>query len=261
MARIRPATSKPRTAAKKSAGRAAPVEAPDVGSILAGLKRRADPRLARQMVGRFGIAGPTAATAFGLRVGELRAIAKTLRSRGRTPADARRNHTLSDSLWATGQYEARLLAAFVGEPALLTVRQMDRWARDFDNWAVCDTACFCLFDRAPGDLAWGRVRAWAAARPEFVKRAAFALLASLALHDKASGDAPFERCFPMIRRHACDGRNFVKKAVNWALRAIGKRNPALRASAVSLARELAESKESSERWVGRDALRELLRRD
>ncbi|MBL8990258.1 MAG: DNA alkylation repair protein [Phycisphaerae bacterium] len=224
------------------------------------MKRRADPRIARQMVERFGIDGPTAATAFGLRVGDLRSTARSLRSRGRTPADAQRNHALAEALWATGQYEARLMAAFIGEPSRLTVRQMDRWARGFDNWAVCDTACFCLFDRAPGDLAWGRVRAWAAARPEFVKRAGFAVLASLTLHDKTSGDAPFERCLPLIRRHACDGRNFVKKAVNWALRAIGKRNKTLRARAIALAEDLAASTDPAARWVARDALRELRRR-
>src|SRR3989442_8696835 len=112
-----------------------------------------------------------------------------------------------------------MLACFVDEPESVTPAQMDRWSRDFDNWAICDTACFHLFDRTPH--AWRKVDAWAGRRDEFVKRAGFALLASLALHDKSTGDAPFLKGLAMIEREADDDRNFVKKAANWALRAIG----------------------------------------
>ena len=132
---------------------------------------------------------------------------------------------------------------------------MDRWAKDFDNWGVCDTLCFCLFDRTPH--AWRKVAQWAGRRDEFVKRAAFALLASLALHDKATGDPPFLATLPLIERAAADQRSFVKKGVSWALRSIGRRSPALRAASVDLARRLAASEQPAERWVGRDAVREL----
>ena len=151
--------------------------------------------------------------------------------------------------------DIRVLTSFVDEPARVTPAQMDRWCRDFDNWAVCDALCFHLFDRTP--LAWQKIAKWCDRRDEFVRRAAFALLASLAVHDKRAADAPFIESLALIERAATDERNFVKKAVNWALRAIGKRNHALNAAAVTLARRLTESPQSAARWVGKDALREL----
>jgi 3-methyladenine DNA glycosylase AlkD len=132
---------------------------------------------------------------------------------------------------------------------------MERWCCDFDNWAVCDTLCFHLFDRTPH--AFEKAAAWAERREEFVKRAAFALLASLALHDKASEDAPFSACLPLVEQGAKDARNFVKKGVSWALRAIGGRSVALHASSLALARRLAASTEPAARWVGKDAQKEL----
>ena len=132
---------------------------------------------------------------------------------------------------------------------------MDRWCRDFDNWAICDTLCFALWDRTPH--AWDKVTKWSTRRAEFEKRAAFALLASLALHDKTSPNASFLAGLRLIERAASDERNFVKKGVNWALRGIGRRNAVLHAAAVKLARRLAESPEAAPRWVGKDALREL----
>jgi 3-methyladenine DNA glycosylase AlkD len=134
---------------------------------------------------------------------------------------------------------------------------MDRWARDFDNWAICDTLCFHLFDRTPH--AWKKVEQWSRHREEFVKRAAFALLASVALHDKNAPDAPFTRSLRLVEQAATDDRNFVKKAVSWALRSIGRRNRVLHAPAVDAARRLSESAEPAARWVGKDALRELTR--
>jgi 3-methyladenine DNA glycosylase AlkD len=132
---------------------------------------------------------------------------------------------------------------------------MDAWAADFENWAICDTVCMHLFDRTPH--AWGKVRAWSRRRDEFVKRASFALLASLALHDKKSSDAGFVRALPLIERAATDDRNFVRKAVNWALRSIGNRNKALNAAAIEVAERLAASDDRTARWVGKDALRGL----
>ena len=183
--------------------------------------------------------------ALGVSVADIRALAKQIG----------RSHELAVELWKTGVYEARMLTAFIDEPARVTPAQMDRWCRDFDNWGICDTLCFHLFDRTPH--AWNKIEKWAGRREEFVKRAAFALLASVALHDKKAADAPFLRSLPLIEQAATDERNFVKKGVSWALRGIGKRNAALKAAATALARRLALSPQAAARWVGKDALRDL----
>jgi 3-methyladenine DNA glycosylase AlkD len=148
-----------------------------------------------------------------------------------------------------------MLTAFIAEPARVTPSQMDRWCRDFDNWAICDTLCFHLFDRTPH--AFTRVEQWSDRRAEFEKRAAFALLASLAGHDKTAGDEPFLATLPLIERAATDGRNFVKKGVSWALRGIGERNRTLNVAAVEVAQRLAVSSDAAARWIGKDALREI----
>jgi 3-methyladenine DNA glycosylase AlkD len=166
-----------------------------------------------------------------------------------------RDHTLAEALWQSGWYEARLLATLIDDPAQVTAAQMERWCRDFDNWGICDTACFALFDRTPH--AWSKVRQWSRRREEFVRRSAFALLWGLTVHDKTSGDAPFLRALPLVERAATDERHWVKKAVNMALRAVGKRSAPLNAAAVAVARRLAESPQLGPRWVGKDALREL----
>lgn len=183
--------------------------------------------------------------AFGVTVGALRAYAKKLG----------RDHELAQALWAEGHYESRMLACFLDDPSLVTPAQMNAWCRDFDNWAVCDTAAFHLFDRTPH--CWKMVAAWAPRREEFVRRAAFALLASLALHDREADDALFLRLLPSVERAAPDERNFVKKGVSWALRSIGRRNAALHAPCVALSERLAASTQPGARWVGKDALREL----
>lgn len=211
------------------------------GEAIRWLERRGT-RRNRDGMARYGI---VAAKVFGVSVAEIKQLGKRLG----------RDHDLALALWETGWYEARMLAAFVDEPARVTSAQMDRWARDFDNWAVCDHQCFHLFDRTPH--AWRKVERWSGRREEFVKRAAFALLASLALHDKGSDDAPFLRFLALVERAAADDRNYVSKGVSWALRAVGRRSPALNAAAVDLARRLAGSSERSARWVGKDALREL----
>lgn len=214
---------------------------------------------------RFGITGEIASRAFGIPVGDIRELAKQLKGKGKAARDPERRagrHARALELWNTGIYEAQLLAAFIDDPALVTPAQMDAWAKTFDNWATCDTACFHLFDKpplceAPARLAYRKVEQWAARKEEFVRRAGFALLASLALHDKKSEDAVFVEFFPLISRHAHDPRNFVKKAVSWALRGIGKRNPALRRAATKLAQSMAESTDAPTRWIGKDALRDL----
>ncbi len=165
------------------------------------------------------------------------------------------NHELAAALWGTGIYEARMLAAFVEDPALVTSAQMDRWCKDFDNWAICDTVCFHLFDRT--SHAWTKVAKWSTRKPEFEKRAAFALLWGLTTHDKTAHDANFLEGLRLIEKAATDDRNFVKKAVSMALRATGKRNAALNRAATATARRLAESSDVSARWVGKDALKEL----
>ena len=185
--------------------------------------------------------------AFGVPMGAIQKLAKRLG----------RDHALAEALWATEWYEARLLASYVGEPERITSAQMDRWCRDFDNWGICDTVCFHLFDRSPH--AFEKVRAWAGRRAEFERRASFALLACLAFHDDGADDASFVACLPLIESAAPDERNFVKKGVSWALRGIGHRNVELHEAAVALARRLAESPERAARWVGKDTLRDLTR--
>ena len=185
--------------------------------------------------------------AFGVTVGQIRDLGKRLG----------RNHELAQALWDSGWYEARMLATFVDEPDLVTPAQMDRWCKDFDNWAICDTACFHLFDKTPH--AFKKVSLWSKRKDEFVKRGAFALLASLALHDKKSDDRLFADCFPLIEQAATDDRNFVKKGVSWALRGVGRRSPALKASALELSERLAASPDPTARWIGKDALRDLKR--
>jgi 3-methyladenine DNA glycosylase AlkD len=166
-----------------------------------------------------------------------------------------RNHDLAAALWDTGVYEARMLASFVDDPAQVTPAQMDRWCKDFDNWALCDAVSFNLFDRTPH--AWTKVAQWSTRRNEFEKRTAFALLWSLTVHDKRAGNAPFLDGLILVEREADDNRHFVRKAVNMALRAIGKRNLALNAAAVAVARRLADSDQPAAQWIGRDALKEL----
>ena len=185
------------------------------------------------------------ANAFGVAYRDMKILGKRLG----------RNHELAAALWNTSMYEARMVASFVDDPSQITAAQMDRWCQDFDNWGICDTMCFNLFDRTPH--AWVKVTEWSGSKHEFVKRTAFALLWSLSVHDKRAGDEPFVQGLVLIERAADDERNFVKKAVNMALRAIGKRNRALHAAAVGVARRLAGSPNSVARWVGKDALREL----
>jgi 3-methyladenine DNA glycosylase AlkD len=164
------------------------------------------------------------------------------------------DHELALGLWETGIHEARILAGFVDDPALVTEGQMESWAADFDSWDLCDQVCG-LFEETR--FAWKKAREWSRREEEFVKRAAFAIVAGLAVHDKAAPDGVFLRFLPTIRRASTDDRNFVKKAVSWALRSIGKRTPALNAAALETAERLRGSTSRSARWIGSDAAREL----
>jgi 3-methyladenine DNA glycosylase AlkD len=210
--------------------------------ILAALRAQANPKNVAGMA-RFGISGKGT---LGVPVASIRRLAK----------QAGRSHELAAELWASGIHEARILATIVEDPARVTRRQMNRWARDFDSWDVCDQACQNLFRYTP--LAWTMAVEWAGARREFVRRAAFALMAGLAASKaNAAPDVDFEALLPLIAAAATDERNRVKKAVNWALRAIGKRNPHLRRAAIAAAGNIRAIDSPAARWIANDALREL----
>jgi 3-methyladenine DNA glycosylase AlkD len=168
-------------------------------------------------------------------------------------------HELAAALWKSGCYEARMLASLVDEPERVTAAQMERWCRDFDNWGICDTVCFKLFDRCAH--AWEKAEEWCGRSSEFQKRAGFALLASLAGHDKVAADAQFLAGLEWIEREAADDRNFVKKGVSWALRRTGTRNAKLREASAAVAQRLSASDSAAARWIGKDALRDLRKAD
>jgi 3-methyladenine DNA glycosylase AlkD len=235
--------SRTSTAARTHAASEAPA-VHDVDDVVAWLKQNGSEKV-RSGMARYGIPSDHA---FGIPVGTLQREAKRLG----------RSHALAEALWKTGHYEARMLAAFVAEPERVTSAQMERWVRDFDNWAICDTVCLHLFDRT--QLAFEKVPKWAVRSDEFVKRAGFALLAALALHAKTAPDEPFQAGLQLIAAAAHDERNFVKKSVNWALRAIGLRSPQLHAAALETASELAATDDATARWIGKDALRQLAKR-
>lgn len=181
----------------------------------------------------------------GVSVPVLRGLGKTIG----------RDHALALTLWDTGIADAQILASLVADPQAMRSREMDHWAGSMQSWDTCDQACSNTFRHSP--LAWRKVAAWAPRHDEFVRRAAFSLLAALATHDKAARDDAFIAQFPLIEAAAGDERNFVKKAVNWALRNIGKRNVALNAAAIACAQGLRESGSRSARWVATNALSEL----
>ena len=183
--------------------------------------------------------------AFGTSMGDIQALAKQLG----------RSHAFAAQLWKSPWYEARTLAAYIDEADKVSAQQMETWCASFDNWAICDTVCFALFDRTPH--AWAKAEAWAGRDEEYVKRAAFALLWGLTVHDKEATDAQFEHGLALIETAACDERHYVKKAVNMALRAVGKRNLKLNNAAIATATRLARCSDAAPRWVGKNALTEL----
>jgi 3-methyladenine DNA glycosylase AlkD len=212
-----------------------------VNEALEALRAKATPKDLANLA-RFGI---TAKNPLGVSLANIQAIAKKIGI----------DHELALALWRTEIYEARLLCAFIDDAGAVSAAQMDRWCREFDNWGVVDTLCFKLFDRT--QAAWTMVPKWARRKPEYERRAAFALLASLAGHDKRATEERFLDCLPLIEAASTDERNFVIKGVSWALRRMGSRGPKLHQACVKLARELAESESKSARWLGRDALRDL----
>jgi 3-methyladenine DNA glycosylase AlkD len=166
-----------------------------------------------------------------------------------------KNHELSLKLWKSGIHDARLLAVFIEEPEKVTEYQMESWANDFDSWDVCDQTCTSLFDLTP--YAWKKAFEWSKRNEEFVKRGAFSLIAGLAVHDKKAEDFKFDGFLPIIKKESIDDRNYVKKAVNWALRNIGKRNFNLNKKAIETAKEIQKINSKTSKWIANDAIREL----
>jgi 3-methyladenine DNA glycosylase AlkD len=189
---------------------------------------------------RAELRGPTRLT-----TPQLRKIARTIG----------RNQPLAEQLWDTALPDARVLAALIGDPQSISRRTMDRWAADFDSWGLCDACAYDLFDRTP--WAWQKIRKWAKDDREFVRRAAFAMIAAIAIHDKTAPDSVFLQALPLVEQYAFDGRNFVRKGVNWALRNIGKRNASLRSAALECAEKIRAQGTTSARWIASDAIRDL----
>ncbi len=209
--------------------------------IIEQLKACANPKNVAGMA-RYGI---NPEKTLGVNVTKLREIAKA----------AGRDHELALELWQSGIHEARILAGFVDKPKEVTESQMEAWVNDFDSWDICDGTCNHLFDKTL--FAYGKAIAWCQRQEEYVRRAGFVLMATLAVHDKKSPDEKLVQFFPYIVRYASDERNFVKKAVNWALRQIGKRNAFLCSQALAVSAEILKLDSKAARWVARDAIREL----
>jgi 3-methyladenine DNA glycosylase AlkD len=212
-----------------------------VETVLREMKARGNAKVVEGMA-KFGI---STKDTLGLSIPTLRGFAKKLGT----------NHSLALALWKSGIHKARILAAMVDDPAEVTEKQMDEWVRDFDSWDVCDGCCGSLFDKTP--FAYDKAMEWSKRKEEFVKRSGYVLMAELAVHDKREGDTRFLGFFDAIERGSTDRRSFVKKAVNWAIRQIGKRNLRLNREAQKLAVRISRLDSSSARWVASDALREL----
>jgi 3-methyladenine DNA glycosylase AlkD len=214
---------------------------PRVGQALAWLRKNSS-KSVRDGMARYAIPNDKA---LGVLMGDIQKLAKQLG----------RDHALALEIWKTDVYEARMLCAYIDEVDKVTPAQMDAQARDFDNWAICDTLCFALWVRTPH--AFAKIRKWVTHLDEYVKRASFALLASMALKHEESTDADYLRTLPLMEKAASDERNFVKKAVSWALRGVGRRSVKLNKASLVLAKKLAASENAATRWIGKDALREL----
>jgi 3-methyladenine DNA glycosylase AlkD len=209
--------------------------------VLSELKKHADPK-ARAQLAYFGVNVPKA---YGISAPVLHAFARQIG----------KDQALAEELWSSGVHEARILAPLIGESGKITAAQMERWVRDFNSWDVVDTVCCYLYAHAAS--AWDKVYEWSNRSAEFEKRAAFSLAAYLSYKDKSAQDARFKRFLLVIEREAHDERNFVRKAVNWALRNIGKRNLQLNAAAIRSAERIRQQDSRAARWIAADALREL----
>lgn len=217
-------------------------------SILTRLRGMANAHNVEGMA-RFGI---NPERALGISVNALREIARELKAAVKPPEE---RHTLAAELWASEIHEARILATIIDDPKLVTAEQMEAWAADFDSWDLVDQCCGNLFDKT--SLGYAKALEWKDREEEFVRRAAFSLMAYVAVHDKKRPDADFEPFLQAVLERADDERNFVKKAVNWALRSIGKRNPALHARAIQVAEQMAALDSRAARWNARDTIKEL----
>lgn len=213
----------------------------DSQTILEKLRQVADKDHASGMA-HFGI---NTTQALGVRVPELRKLAKEIK----------KNHALALDLWQTGIHEARILASMIADPKQMTADLMDQWTADFNSWDLCDQCCSNVYVKTP--FVEEKIRAWVNREEEFVKRAGFSLIAYAAVHLKKAEDSVFIAYFPLIKAAATDDRNYVKKAVNWALRGIGKRNEALRLAAIQTAHEIVQIESKAAQWIAKDALREL----
>jgi 3-methyladenine DNA glycosylase AlkD len=213
----------------------------EVEHIIANLQQHANPQNVEGMA-RFGI---RPAQVLGISIPTLRKMVKEIG----------RNHGLALELWDSEIHEARILASMIDEPRLVTLQQMEAWVNNFDSWDVCDQVCGNLFDKTP--YAYQKAVEWSHQEKEFVRRAGFVMIAELAVHDKQALDEAFLQFFPLIKQYADDERNFVKKAVNWALRQIGKRNSRLHTLALECARDIQNMDSKTAQWVAKDAIREL----
>ncbi len=213
----------------------------EYNEVIAQLKSLAKPENIAGMA-RFGI-NPD--NTLGIFIYELRKIAKKIGV----------DHKLAQKLWKSGIHEARLLAGFIDDAEMVTEKQMEDWVKDFDSWDICDQVCSNLFDKT--EFAYKKAFEWSERAEEFVKRAGFVLMAALAVHDKEASDEKIMEFLPIIMREVGDDRNYVKKAINWALRQIGKRNRNLNAKAIETAEEIKKIKLKSARWIASDAIREL----
>lgn len=208
--------------------------------IISFLKKHSNPK-DKEGMARFGI---NPKNAFGVRVPVLRALAKKIG----------KSHKLADELWKTKVHEARILASMIDEPDRVSEKQMEEWVKGFNSWDLCDQCCINLFDEMP--VAWKKAVEWAKRDEEFVRRAGFALMACLA-HDKKAKDSELIKFFPIIKKYSTDKRNFVKKAVNWALRQIGKRNANLNKAAIKVAQDIKKIDSAVAKWIANDAIKEL----
>ncbi len=213
----------------------------DIKTVLKELKSHRNPKNIEGMV-RFGI---NPKLCYGIPIPLLRVLAKKIGN----------NHHLALQLWVSGVHEARILAGMIDELPLVTEKQMDQWVADFDSWDVCDQCCSNLLYKP--SFVVKKINRYAKAEEEFVRRTAFTLMAVLAVHDKKMSDQEFENFFPLIKKYSTDDRNFVRKAVNWALRQIGKRNLSLNKKAIAAAAEISKINSKSARWIAVDTLREL----
>ena len=209
--------------------------------IIQRIKSLRDPEAVKGMA-RFGI---NPKNTYGVSIPYLRKMARQIG----------KNHLLAQRLWSSGIHEARILACLIDDPAEVTEGQMEAWVKDFDSWGVCDQCCSNLFDKT--NFSYKKALQWAQRDKEFVKRAGFAMMAVLSVHDKKAHDKVFMKFFPLILRGAEDERNFVKKAVNWALRQIGKRSHTLNEKAIAITKKIQRMNSKSARWIASDALREL----